>query len=111
MWLTPLLFYECPFEHHIDEFRTEEGEEILFILCDACLVKKKAIVIIAFKALIMPHRESTKKYKPRNEWGGKAKPRKEWAVRPYGKEKEIVVECGSLIGVLCYINPLPEGRI
>ena len=58
---SPLLFYECPFEHHINEFRTEEEEEILFILCDACLVKKKVRVIIAFKALTTPHRESTKK--------------------------------------------------
>ena len=56
---------------YIDEFRTEEGEEIFFILCDACLVKKKAKVIIACKSLITPHRESKKKYKSRNEWDGK----------------------------------------
>ena len=71
-------FYESPFEHHTDEFRTKDGEEILFILRDACLVMKKTRVIIAFKALITPHRESTKLCNPRNEWGGKANPRNEW---------------------------------
>jgi len=39
----------------------KEEEEILSILCDACLVKEKARVIIAFKALITPHRESMEK--------------------------------------------------
>jgi len=33
-------------------------------------------------------------------------PRKEWAVM-----KEIVVERGSQIGVLCYIMPMPGGRL
>ena len=57
-----------------------------------------------------------KKYKSWNEWdeervnpgtnGAVWQPPKEWAVM-----KEIVNERGSQIGVLCYIMPMPGGRL
>jgi len=47
-------------------------------------------------------------YKSRHEWDGKG-------ISPgtsgTEKEKEIVVEHGSQIGVLCYIMPMPGKRL
>ena len=55
---------------------------------------EKARIMIASKALITPHRESTKKYKPRHEWGGKSiSPGHEWngkSISPGTSVKETV---------------------